>query len=68
MKELKLREEYIKLGQLLKAVGLVDSGLEAKDVILSGEVFVNDESEVRRGRKLFKGDKVTALGEEIKVI
>lgn len=68
MKEFKVREEYIKLGQLLKATGLVDSGLEAKDVILTGEVFVNNESEIRRGRKLYKGDKIIALGEEIIIV
>lgn len=68
MKEFKVREEYIKLGQLLKATGLVESGLEAKDVILTGEVFVNDESEIRRGRKLYRGDKIIALGEEIIIV
>lgn len=68
MIEFKLKDEYIKLGQLLKATGLVDSGLDAKDVIMSGEVFVNDESDNRRGRKVYPGDKVQALGEEIKVI
>ena len=68
MKEFKVREEYIKLGQLLKATGLVESGLKAKDVILTGEVFVNDESEIRRGRKLYRGDKIIALGEEIIIV
>ena len=68
MKEFKLKDEYIKLGQLLKAVGIVDSGLEAKDVILDGEVFVNGEVDQRRGRKIYAGDMVQVFEEEIKVL
>lgn len=68
MKEIKLREDYIKLGQALKAVGLVSSGIEAKIVITEGEVLVNGEQELRRGRKLYDGDTVLFQGEEIKVI
>mgnify|MGYP004474990143 FL=1 len=68
MKEIKLREDYIKLGQALKAAGLVSSGVEAKIVITEGEVLVNGEQELRRGRKLYDGDTVLFQGEEIKVI
>ena len=68
MKEVKLREDYIKLGQALKAAGLVSSGIEAKIVITEGEVLVNGEQELRRGRKLYDGDTVLFQGEEIKVI
>ena len=68
MKEIKLREDYIKLGQALKAAGLVSSGIEAKIVITEGEVLVNGEQELRRGRKLYDGDRVLFQGEEIKVI
>ena len=68
MKEIKLREDYIKLGQALKAAGLVSSGIEAKIVITEGEVLVNAEQELRRGRKLYDGDTVLFQGEEIKVI
>ena len=57
MKEIKLREDYIKLGQALKAAGLVSSGIEAKIVITEGEVLVNGEQELRRGRKLYDGDR-----------
>lgn len=53
-----IKDEYIKLGQALKLAGLVESGLEAKDVILEGEVLVNGEVEQRRGRKLYAGDVV----------
>lgn len=68
MAEFKIKDEFIKLGQLLKAAGVADSGLEAKDIILSGEVFVNGESEIRRGRKLYPGDVVICGVQEIKVI
>lgn len=68
MYEIKLREEYIKLGQALKAVGIVDSGVTAKLVILDGKVKVNGQIELQRGKKLYDGDIVEALGETIKVI
>ncbi|MDO4474313.1 MAG: RNA-binding S4 domain-containing protein [Eubacteriales bacterium] len=67
MEVIKLREEFIKLGQALKAAGLVESGVEAKEVILSGLVAVNGEIDTRRGRKLYGGDIVTFDGEEIKI-
>lgn len=58
MEIIKIKDEFIKLGQALKLAGLVDSGLEAKDVILEGQVLVNGEVEQRRGRKLYVGDTV----------
>ena len=67
METIKLREEYIKLGQALKAAGLVESGVEAKEVIVDGLVKVNGETETRRGRKLYAGDIVTFDGEEIRI-
>ena len=59
MNEIKLKDEYIKLGQALKAAGLVGSGLDAKIVIQEGQVFVNDKVETRRGKKLFGGEIVS---------
>lgn len=67
METIKLREEYIKLGQALKAAGLVESGVEAKEVIVDGLVKVNGETNTRRGRKLYTGDIVTFDGEEIRI-
>ena len=67
MRIIKLREEFIKLGQALKAVGFVESGVEAKDVIQNGLVLVNGEIDTRRGRKLYDGDIVVFDGEEIKI-
>lgn len=69
MEIIKLREqdEFIKLGQALKAAGLVDSGVEAKDVIMEGLVLVNGEIDTRRGKKLYPGDVVEFDGEKIKI-
>lgn len=68
MQEIKLRDEYIKLGQALKAAGVVDSGVTAKLVILDEKVKVNGEVEVQRGKKLYDGDVVETLGETIKIV
>ena len=67
MPVIKLRDEYIKLGQALKAAGLVESGAQAKDVILEGLVQVNGETDTRRGRKLYAEDVITFDGEEVKI-
>ena len=58
MEIIKLRDEYIKLGQALKAANLVEDGVEAKLVIQDGLVKVNNEVDIRRGRKLYDGDVV----------
>jgi len=68
MKELNLRGEYITLGQLLKAEGLVEEGVEAKIAIQNGEASVNGTVDLRRGRKLYDGDEVLFRGNEIKVV
>ena len=68
MQEIKLRDEYIKLGQALKAAGLVGSGVDAKLVIQDGLVKVNGETEVQRGKKLYDGDTVTFEGETIRIV
>ena len=70
MKTITLRqgEEYIKLGQALKAAGTVLSGAEAKEVIIEGKVKVNEEEELRRGRKLYRGDIVKFDDHEIKIV
>ena len=66
MEIIKLRpqDEFIKLGQALKAAGLVESGVEAKDVIQNGLVLVNGEIDTRRGRKLYPGDIASFDGNE----
>ena len=67
MEVLELREEFIKLGQALKATGLVESGVEAKQVIQAGHVLVNGEVEMRRGKKLYDGDIVSYNNETIQI-
>lgn len=68
MEEIHLRDEFIKLGQAIKFAGFVDSGIEAKTVIQDGQVKVNGEVDLRRGRKLYDGDIVEFEGKEIKII
>ena len=64
---IKLRDEYIKLGQALKAAGLVKSGVDAKYVISDGKVKVNGQVEYQRGKKLHDGDVVEYNGNTINI-
>ena len=66
--EIKIRDEFIKLGQALKLAGVVDEGVEAKYAIQDGLVQVNGEVDQRRGRKVYEGDVITFEDQEIKVI
>lgn len=70
MEEIIIRdgEDYIKLGQALKAAGLVESGVDAKFVILDELVKVNGEVCTQRGKKLYDGDVVDFDGEQIKIL
>ena len=68
MDEIKLREEYIKLGQALKVAGIVDSGANAKLEIQEGYVKVNGIVETQRGKKLHEGDIIEYQGQEIKIV
>lgn len=68
METIKLREEYIKLGQALKAAGFVESGVEAKMVIQDGLVKVNGEIEYQRGKKLYDGAIVEFEDQILKII
>ena len=63
----KISTEYIKLEQFLKLCEIAGSGGQAKLMIQNGEVQVNGETEVRRGRKLYPGDSVTAVGRTVVV-
>lgn len=67
MEIIKLRDEYIKLGQALKAANLVEDGVEAKLVIQNGLVKVNNQVDIRRGRKLYDGDVVSFDGQELRI-
>ncbi|MBW8751427.1 MAG: RNA-binding S4 domain-containing protein [Propionibacteriales bacterium] len=60
-----IRDESIRLGQLLKLADLVDQGSDAKEVLLRGLVQVNGEVETRRGRRVVPGDTVTVGGQTV---
>ena len=66
--EIKIRDEFIKLGQALKLAGVVEDGVEAKFVIQDGLVKVNGEVDERRVRKVYEGDVISFNGQDIKVI
>ena len=67
MQIIQLREDFIKLGQALKAAGLAESGVDAKFAIQDGLVKVNGQVETQRGKKLTAGDVVEFHGEKIKI-
>lgn len=58
IKKVEIRDEYITLGQFLKIADLISSGGEAKSYLLSKNVLINNNLDNRRGRKLYKGDKI----------
>ena len=64
MEEVRIKDEFIKLGQAMKLAGAVGSGLDAKIFIQEGEVTVNGEVELRRGRKLYRDDTFSYDGRE----
>ena len=65
MNEFYLKDDFIKLGQLLKAAGLCSNGADAKYDIVEGLVKVNNETEVQRGRKIKEGDVIEYKGKEL---
>ncbi len=67
MNSVKIKDDYIKLGQVLKLAGLVDSGVEAKIVIQDGQVKVNYEVEIQRGKKIRPGDIVEYDNNSIRI-
>ena len=67
MEIIKLREDYIKLGQALKAAGLAESGVDAKLAVQDGLVKVNGQVETQRGKKLVAGDLVEYDCQQIKI-
>ena len=68
MESIKIKDEFIKLGQLLKLAGFCDSGGDAKFVIQDGLVKVNGEVETQRGKKLHDGDIVEFENKQVKVV
>lgn len=68
MKEVKIKEDFIRLDSALKLAGLVSTGGHAKLIIQDGQVTVNGEVCTMRGKKLRAGDCAAAFGKEIKII
>ena len=68
MKEITIRDEFIKLGQAMKLASLVSAGSDAKMIIASGQVTVNGQSCEMRGKKLYDGDEFSYNGETVKVV
>lgn len=68
METIKIKDDFIKLGQALKLAGLAGSGVDAKIEIQEGFVKVNGEVEVQRGKKIHPGDVIEYNGQQIKVI
>jgi ribosome-associated protein len=68
LRDVAIRGDMIRLGQLLKLADVVDSGGELKALLAEAEVLVNGEPESRRGRQLHPGDLVTVAGDELRVI
>lgn len=65
--DIEIRDESIRLGQLLKLADLVDDGATAREVITSGQVTVNGEVDSRRGRQVRHGDVVSFAGQQVRV-
>jgi len=67
MREVSIRNDVIRLGQLLKLADVVDAGSDVKTLLAEGVVTVNGEVETRRGRQLVRGDVVRAPGADLLV-
>lgn len=67
MKDVKISTEFIRLGQLVKLLDLVDTGGQVTAYLLSNEILVNGVDEKRRGKKLYPNDVVTLDGEEYRI-
>ena len=68
VREIEIRGDMIRLGQLLQHAGIADSGGEAKQLLAAGEVSVNGEPEARRGRQLHVGDVIAAAGDAVRLV
>jgi len=68
VRDVAIRGGMIRLGQLLKLAGVVDTGGELKALLAETDVLVNGELEDRRGRQLHDGDVVTVAGDELRVV
>ncbi|MDQ3403267.1 MAG: RNA-binding S4 domain-containing protein [Actinomycetota bacterium] len=68
MRDIEIKDDMIRLGQLLKLAGIAEDGTHAKDLLDADEVTVNGDVEFRRGKQLHAGDVIAVGGEEIRVV
>jgi ribosome-associated protein len=68
VREVPIRGDVIRLGQLLKLAGMVDAGGDVKEFLAAHEVLVNGEAEARRGRQLRPGDEVSVAGDVVRLM
>ncbi len=67
-REIPIRGDMVRLGQLLKLAGVVDAGADVKVLLAVETVRVNGEAEDRRGRQLHVGDEVQVGDELLRVV
>lgn len=67
VEDIKIKEDFITLGQFIKVLDLISSGGEAKSFLLSADIKINQEADNRRGRKLYKGDLVIINSKKYRV-
>lgn len=67
MDSITIRDEFIKLGQAMKLASMVSSGVDAKMVITEGQVKVNGEVCLQRGKKLYSGDVIEYNNQKVSI-
>lgn len=67
MEIIKIKDDYIKLGQVLKLSGMCDTGVDAKHLIEDGAVQVNGTTELQRGKKIRHKDVVSCGGNSVRI-
>lgn len=67
LETIKIKDEFIRLGQALKLAGLVENGVDAKFAVVDGLVKVNGQIEIQRGKKLHEGDIFEYENVQVKV-
>lgn len=67
VKDVKIKENFITLGQFIKLVDLISSGGEAKTYLLDAKVQINGENDNRRGRKLYKNDQIVINSKKYRI-
>lgn len=67
VEDVKIKENFITLGQFIKVLNLISSGGEAKSFLINMQIKINGENDNRRGRKLYKGDQIVINSKEYRI-